>query len=94
MNEHFWCRRFALIEYVFFCLHHLFSITAAFYKHKPNGQFHLPFESQAIVSFMRELSIRKLPGVGKVNERLLESIGINVSTPYPSPLALFIPTNQ
>lgn len=28
---------------------------------------------------MRDLSIRKVPGVGRVNERLLESIGIKVS---------------
>ncbi|KAJ7132790.1 IMS-domain-containing protein [Mycena crocata] len=45
-------------------------------KNKPNGQFHLPFESEAIVSFMRDLSIRRVPGIGRVSERLLESIGI------------------
>ncbi|PFH53760.1 hypothetical protein AMATHDRAFT_991 [Amanita thiersii Skay4041] len=45
-------------------------------KNKPNGQFHLPFDAKAIVEFMRDLSIRKVPGVGRVNERLLESIGI------------------
>jgi hypothetical protein len=27
---------------------------------------------------MRDLSIRKIPGIGRVNERLLESIGIKV----------------
>ncbi|KAI0049981.1 DNA/RNA polymerase [Auriscalpium vulgare] len=43
---------------------------------KPNGQYHLPHDRDAIVDFMRELSIRKIPGVGRVNERLLESIGI------------------
>ncbi|TFY79901.1 hypothetical protein EWM64_g4108 [Hericium alpestre] len=45
-------------------------------KNKPNGQFHLPHERDAIVEFMHGLSIRKIPGVGRVNERLLESIGI------------------
>ncbi|KAJ6586882.1 IMS-domain-containing protein [Mycena vulgaris] len=45
-------------------------------KNKPNGQFHLPFESEAIVSFMHSLSIRRVPGIGRVSERLLESIGI------------------
>lgn len=45
-------------------------------KNKPNGQFHLPFEPQAIKEFMRELPIRKIPGIGRVNERLLDSIGI------------------
>ncbi|KAI5117782.1 hypothetical protein M0805_000425 [Coniferiporia weirii] len=45
-------------------------------KNKPNGQFHLPFKREDVVAFMRDLSIRKLPGVGRVNERLLESIGV------------------
>ncbi|KAK1236311.1 hypothetical protein PQX77_000427 [Marasmius sp. AFHP31] len=45
-------------------------------KNKPNGQFHLPFESEAVIEFMRDLSIRKIPGIGRVNERLLESIGV------------------
>ncbi|KAL1744784.1 hypothetical protein HDZ31DRAFT_37884 [Schizophyllum fasciatum] len=43
---------------------------------KPNGQFYLPFDRQSILAFMRDLSIRKIPGVGRVNERLLDSIGI------------------
>ncbi|KAK0455046.1 DNA/RNA polymerase [Armillaria borealis] len=45
-------------------------------KNKPNGQFHLPFDSQEIITFMHDLSIRKVPGIGRVNERLLESVGI------------------
>ena len=31
------------------------------------------------MSFMRDLSIRKIPGVGRVHERLLDSIGVKVS---------------
>ncbi|KAJ7188315.1 hypothetical protein C8R46DRAFT_1205488 [Mycena filopes] len=45
-------------------------------KNKPNGQFHLPFNSEAVISFMRDLPIRRVPGIGRVSERLLESIGI------------------
>ncbi|KZT66386.1 DNA/RNA polymerase [Daedalea quercina L-15889] len=45
-------------------------------KNKPNGQFKLDFNSRAIKAFVHDLSIRKVPGVGRVNERLLESIGI------------------
>ncbi|KAF9452745.1 IMS-domain-containing protein [Macrolepiota fuliginosa MF-IS2] len=45
-------------------------------RNKPNGQFHLPFDRKSIVAFMHDLSIRKVPGIGRVNERLLESIGI------------------
>lgn len=47
-------------------------------QNKPNGQFCLPHESKAIINFMSGLSIRKIPGVGRVNERLLESVGIKV----------------
>ncbi|KAH7925515.1 IMS-domain-containing protein [Leucogyrophana mollusca] len=45
-------------------------------KNKPNGQYHLPFDRDSIKEFMRDLSIRKVPGVGRVNERLLDAIGI------------------
>ncbi|KAF8629438.1 hypothetical protein AX15_003483 [Amanita polypyramis BW_CC] len=45
-------------------------------KNKPNGQFHLPFDTRTITEFMRDLPIRKVPGVGRVNERLLDSIGV------------------
>ncbi|KII92789.1 hypothetical protein PLICRDRAFT_51133 [Plicaturopsis crispa FD-325 SS-3] len=45
-------------------------------KNKPNGQFHLPFERKAIMAFTRDLPIRRVQGVGRVNERLLDSIGI------------------
>ncbi|KAH9942472.1 DNA/RNA polymerase [Epithele typhae] len=45
-------------------------------RNKPDGQFMLEFQSAVIKSFMRDMPIRKLPGVGRVNERLLDSIGI------------------
>ncbi|KAG5647040.1 hypothetical protein DXG03_001410 [Asterophora parasitica] len=45
-------------------------------KNKPNGQFELPFNKESIVSFLYNLSIRKIPGIGRVNERLLESVGV------------------
>ncbi|KAJ3999637.1 IMS-domain-containing protein [Lentinula boryana] len=45
-------------------------------KNKPNGQFHLPFNSQAIKDFMVDLPVRKVPGIGRVLERMLESIGV------------------
>lgn len=43
---------------------------------KPNGQFRVPNERQAIMEFMRELPVRKVNGVGRVFERELESIGV------------------
>lgn len=54
------------------------KLTSDTLQNKPNGQFKLEFSSQAIRLFMRELSIRKVPGVGRVHERLLDSIGIKV----------------
>lgn len=47
-------------------------------QNKPNGQFKLEFTSREVKAFMHDLSIRKVQGVGRVNERLLESIGIKV----------------
>jgi DNA polymerase kappa len=50
-------------------------------QNKPNGQFHLPFEQQSITEFVQDLSIRKIPGIGRVNERLLEAMGVKVNNP-------------
>lgn len=43
---------------------------------KPNGQFVLPRERDAIMNFMRDLPCRKVNGVGRVLERELASVGI------------------
>ncbi|KXJ86257.1 impB/mucB/samB family protein [Microdochium bolleyi] len=43
---------------------------------KPNGQYLLPSDRNAIMSFMRDLPTRKVNGVGRVLERELQEIGI------------------
>lgn len=43
---------------------------------KPNGQFVLPNDRVAIMSFMRDLPCRKVNGIGRVWERELKAIGI------------------
>ncbi|PMD12556.1 impB/mucB/samB family protein [Hyaloscypha hepaticicola] len=43
---------------------------------KPNGQFSLPRERNAIIAFMRDLPTRKVNGVGRVFERELDAIGV------------------
>lgn len=43
---------------------------------KPNGQFSLPNDRNAIMSFMRDLPTRKVNGIGRVLERELLEIGI------------------
>ncbi|KZT42489.1 IMS-domain-containing protein [Sistotremastrum suecicum HHB10207 ss-3] len=45
-------------------------------RNKPNGQYFLGFERDLVLAFLRDLPIRKIPGIGRVNERLLDSIGI------------------
>jgi DNA polymerase kappa len=43
---------------------------------KPNGQFSLPGERNAIMAFMRDLPTRKVNGVGRVFERELDAVGV------------------
>ncbi|MCJ1357017.1 MAG: hypothetical protein MMC33_007013 [Icmadophila ericetorum] len=45
-------------------------------KNKPNGQFQVPNDRNAMLSFMRDLPTRKVNGVGRVFERELDAIGI------------------
>jgi DNA polymerase kappa len=48
-------------------------------RNKPNGQFELTFEGAEIRKFMRDLPIRTIPGIGRVHERVLKSMGVDVS---------------
>ncbi len=43
---------------------------------KPNGQYVLPSDRQAIMAFMRDLPTRKVNGIGRVLERELQEIGV------------------
>src|SRR5271156_1853725 len=45
-------------------------------KNKPNGQFRVPNDRTAVMSFMNTLAIRKVNGVGRVFERELDAIGV------------------
>ncbi len=45
-------------------------------KNKPNGQFRLPNDRAALMSFMNALPVRKVNGVGRVLERELDAIGV------------------
>jgi len=46
---------------------------------KPNGQYRLPPDRDAIRAFVEALPIRKIPGVGKVTERLLAELGFTMA---------------
>lgn len=45
-------------------------------KNKPNGQFRIPNDRSAVMSFISALPVRKVNGVGRVFERELDAIGI------------------
>ncbi|KAF2084407.1 DNA polymerase kappa [Saccharata proteae CBS 121410] len=45
-------------------------------RNKPNGQFRIASDRNAIMSFMQSLPTRKVNGVGRVFERELDAIGI------------------
>lgn len=45
-------------------------------RNKPDGQFRVQPDRKVIVDFMRDLPCRKIPGIGRVNERILESLGV------------------
>ncbi|RDL31088.1 ImpB family protein [Venustampulla echinocandica] len=45
-------------------------------KNKPNGQFLLPSDRDAIMAFMHDLPTRKVNGIGRVFERELDAIGV------------------
>eukprot|EP01134_Creolimax_fragrantissima_P002594 CFRG2594T1 len=43
---------------------------------KPNGQYSLPRTRDAILEFIFKLNIRKISGIGKVSEQILNGLGI------------------
>ena len=46
-------------------------------KNKPNGQFVLENNKEAVLQFIKDLAIRKISGIGNVTEQLLGCLGIN-----------------
>ncbi|KFV91189.1 PREDICTED: DNA polymerase kappa [Fulmarus glacialis] len=43
---------------------------------KPNGQYRIAPKRQAVLDFLKDLPIRKVPGIGKVTEKMLKALGI------------------
>lgn len=46
-------------------------------RNKPNGQFRVEADRNFIVDMMHDLPCRKIPGIGRVTERVLASLGVN-----------------
>ncbi|XP_029430997.1 DNA polymerase kappa isoform X2 [Rhinatrema bivittatum] len=49
-------------------------------KNKPNGQFRISHDRQDVMDFIKDLPIRKVPGIGKVTEKMLKALGITTCT--------------
>ncbi|XP_062905335.1 DNA polymerase kappa [Mobula hypostoma] len=47
---------------------------------KPNGQYQIPADSDAVLNFVKNMPIRKVPGIGKVTEKMLNALGITTCT--------------
>ncbi|XP_026870860.2 DNA polymerase kappa [Electrophorus electricus] len=45
-------------------------------KNKPNGQYSILPERQAVMDFIRDLPVRKVSGIGKVTEKMLAALDI------------------
>ncbi|XP_062455821.1 DNA polymerase kappa isoform X2 [Rhea pennata] len=45
-------------------------------QNKPNGQYRIAPDRQAVLDFVKDLPIRKVPGIGKVTEKMLKALGI------------------
>ncbi|XP_029017318.1 DNA polymerase kappa [Betta splendens] len=46
-------------------------------KNKPNGQYRLPSTREAVMEFVQNLPVRKVSGIGKVSEKMLNALGIS-----------------
>uniref|UniRef100_UPI003AB04D9E DNA polymerase kappa n=1 Tax=Centroberyx gerrardi TaxID=166262 RepID=UPI003AB04D9E len=46
-------------------------------KNKPNGQYRLPSNREAVMDFIQNLPVRKVFGIGKVSEKMLSALGIS-----------------
>ena len=44
---------------------------------KPNGQFFLKPDREAVLEFVQKLPIRKISGIGRVSEQMLKALGID-----------------
>ncbi|XP_078677989.1 DNA polymerase kappa-like isoform X2 [Branchiostoma floridae x Branchiostoma belcheri] len=49
-------------------------------QNKPNGQFYIPSDCEAIMDFIKDLPVRKVCGIGKVMAQQLNALGITTCT--------------
>ncbi|XP_035999483.1 LOW QUALITY PROTEIN: DNA polymerase kappa [Fundulus heteroclitus] len=57
-------------------------------KNKPNGQYRLPPTREAVMDFTQKLPVRKVCGIGKVSEKMLNTLGITTCSDLSQRMAL------
>lgn len=57
-------------------------------KNKPNGQYRLPPTREAVMNFIQRLPVRKVSGIGKVSEKMLNALGITTCADLSKQMAL------
>ncbi|XP_005722357.1 DNA polymerase kappa [Pundamilia nyererei] len=57
-------------------------------KNKPNGQYRLPSTREAVMDFIQNLPVRKVCGIGKVSEKMLNALGISTCSHLGQQMAL------
>uniref|UniRef100_A0A3Q2P160 DNA polymerase kappa n=1 Tax=Fundulus heteroclitus TaxID=8078 RepID=A0A3Q2P160_FUNHE len=57
-------------------------------KNKPNGQYRLPPTREAVMDFTQKLPVRKVCGIGKVSEKMLNALGITTCSDLSQRMAL------
>ncbi|XP_041854448.1 DNA polymerase kappa [Melanotaenia boesemani] len=59
-------------------------------KNKPNGQYRLPPTREAVMEFIQNLPVRKISGIGKVSEKMLNALGISTCHHLGQQMALLL----
>ncbi|XP_059192178.1 DNA polymerase kappa [Centropristis striata] len=57
-------------------------------KNKPNGQYRLPSTREAVMDFIQDLPVRKVSGIGKVTEKMLNALDITCCSHLGQQMAL------
>ncbi|XP_049435518.1 DNA polymerase kappa isoform X1 [Epinephelus fuscoguttatus] len=57
-------------------------------KNKPNGQYRLPSTREAVMDFVQNLPVRKVSGIGKVSEKMLNALGVSSCSHLRQQMAL------
>ncbi|XP_061585948.1 DNA polymerase kappa [Cololabis saira] len=57
-------------------------------KNKPNGHYRLPPTREAVMDFIQNLPVRKVCGIGKVSEKMLNALGITSCSHLGQQMAL------